>query len=323
MNRPRTLRIAHLMGIVAALSLLFSLLYRFREWDLEGRHFLAIRHNHLTWNVGSSPVIDVELHYGYITVIQSESHLVGALIQKTAVANRSQSRANEAVDAISLRTEVNGSHVRIIDSRIIDRSPSRNTWTLRTDTVRTNVELHVPPGAQLNLVTDEGDIYLGFHYIGAQLYKNPLVIQSVKAATHGRFYNKVYAEFASPIQDPDAPISVDLTSDNWTAPNDGVIIVNTNHSTVNASLDGNHVFFYGRFGPGKHVLNATKKIEILVPNDISFRVKAKSQGFIHCDFPSLMMVRECDKDREFLIGNDPIYELHVSSENGPIRIGEH
>lgn len=105
-----------------------------------------------TWNAGRAPNVSVDLFAGYINVVQSIDDRVSAVFSTTAAFKHSQAGANAAVNGILISNDHEGGTIRI---------RATNPRNLRALHPRTDVELRVPPGASLDLLTGHGYIHIG------------------------------------------------------------------------------------------------------------------------------------------------------------------
>ena len=104
------------------------------------------------WDAGPAPKVNVDLFAGYIDVVQSIDGRVSAVMKTSAIFKNSQDGADAAVNGITISAAQEGDTVRI---------RSANPRNMPAFSLRTDVELHVPPGASLDLLTGEGYVHIG------------------------------------------------------------------------------------------------------------------------------------------------------------------
>jgi hypothetical protein len=286
-----------------------------------------------SWSVSSAPRIFVDLFDGDISIVQGANDVVRGVFLSLATTKRSQSASVTALDAIQISTTQEGDSIRI---------------TTRSDAavqahLSTNLELRVPKGARLELLTADGHIFIGQYWggpNGAYLTKSPVVLGSVKAKALGGIGDaQIDVDIATPAPRLEAlprAIALDLECRH------GSIAIKGDNLLVNARAPGETIIttteedegpgtyeteaagsitFSGTLAEGFHSLQASSHITVRVPRDASFRVDASTaDGIVTSDFP----VREEGEripTRLFgSVGDSPKVFLRLRNRGGPIRI---
>lgn len=290
----------------------------------------------LSWTAGPSPRIVVELSDGNISVVQSVGETVTSVLDRFAVAELSQSAAAAAASAIQVSTTQNGDTIRIT----IRPDPK-----VRACQLWANLELRVPNGAKLDLLTENGQIFVGQYKggpNGAQLTTSPVVVGSVKAKTlerSGTSRPQIYVDIATRPPVPGAPsraITLDLESRHGSiaikgedliidakAPGETIVRTHeTDHglNTSETKMAGS-ITFSGSLAEGLHSFQASDHISVRIQRDARLRVDAiTTHGVISSDFP----VKEGgEREPTRLIGqvgDDPKIFLKLRNRGGNVLI---
>ncbi len=157
-----------------------------------------------SWVVGASPKVEVKLFEGYITVVQSTDGRVSATLSPFAVTKASQAAADLALDDIAIVATQEGDTIRIATT---------NAPRFPMSQLKADIELCIPPGARLDLVTGHGYIYIGKAWRGphgAYLTSSPVALRSARARDLGDTYTGIHAEIA--FREGSPPTELDLVS---------------------------------------------------------------------------------------------------------------
>jgi hypothetical protein len=273
-----------------------------------------------TWSAGLAPKVDVDVFAGYIDVIQSADGRVSAAISTSASFRNSQAGADAAVNGIVISADQEGNTIRIRAS---------NPGNLRAFNLQTNVELRVPPGASLDLLTGDGDIHVGQclggpH--GTEWTSAPIALKSVRARDLGSVFTGMEVEI---LWDPSSPATVlDLES------RCGSIRIKGDNLLIKAKADAGGIEYAGRFAPGMHSFTTgphtshgdggwrlAKGIRLVLPRDMAFEVDAVSaRDEVRSEFPSMSASSQKSSVLNGKVGGDPKVKLELRSDNGPIEI---
>lgn len=143
------------MTVVAGLAVLICLAMGglvFLADALEDRFYPAEKRITKKWDAGPAPNVSVDVFAGYINVIQSEDGQVSAVVTTSASFKNSQDGAQAAVDSVAISAVHEEDKIRI---------RATNPANTRSLSLQTRVELRVPPGASLELVTGHGYVHVG------------------------------------------------------------------------------------------------------------------------------------------------------------------
>jgi hypothetical protein len=273
-----------------------------------------------TWDAGPAPKVDVDLFAGYIDVIQSADGRVSAVITTSAVFKNSQAGADSAVNGIVITADHEGDTIRI---------RATNPGNLRAFNLQTDVELCVPPGASLELLTGHGYVHIGQCLGGPngnEWTSAPVALKSVKARDLGGIYTGMDAEILS---NPSSPATVlDLESRR------GSIRIKGDNLLIKAKAGAGGIEYAGRPAPGMHSFvtgpyvshgdgnwRLARGIKLVVPRDMAFEVDAISaRDKVRSRFPLTSAASQKPGILKGRIGGDPKVKLELKSDDGAIEI---
>ena len=272
------------------------------------------------WDAGPAPKVNVDLFAGYIDVVQSIDGRVSAVMKTSAIFKNSQDGADAAVNGITISAAQEGDTVRI---------RSANPRNMPAFSLRTDVELHVPPGASLDLLTGEGYVHIGQCLGGPkgnEWVSAPVALKSVKARDLGGVFIGMEAEILS------SPSSLatllDLES------RCGSIRIKGDNLLVKAKADGGGIEYSGRLARGTHSFvtgpyarhadagwRLERGIRLVVPTDMGFEVDAASaRDQVRSDFPATSTAPRKPGILAGKVGGEPEVKLELRSVDGPIEI---
>jgi hypothetical protein len=260
------------------------------------------------WDAGPAPKVSVDVFAGYINVIQSEDGQVSAVVTTSTTWKISQASADAAVKGIAISAVHEEDTIRICST-----NPS-NMLGLRTD-----VELRVPPGASIELVTGHGYVHIGQCLGGPNgnaWTSSPVALESVKARDSGRVYTGIEAEFLTSASS--AATVLDLES------RCGSISIKGDNLLVKAKADRGGIEHTGRLAPGLHSFETGRLpsgIRLVVPPEMPFEVDAvATRGNILCDFTLTSAEPGEPSILRRTVGADPKVKLELKSVGWPIEI---
>ncbi len=292
----------------------------FLAFVLDDSFYAAEKKITKNWDAGPAPRVSVDVFAGYIDVVQSTDGQVSAVITTSAIFKNSRDGADAAVNGIAISAAHEEDKIRI---RATNPSKTRAT------ALRTDVELRVPPGASLDLLTGEGYVHIGQHLGGPngnEWVSAPVALKSVKARDLGRMFIGMEAEILSTPSSP--PTLLDLES------RCGSIRIKGDDLLVKAKADGGGIEYTGRLAPGLHSFETgpfaphadgnwrlPSGIRLVVPPEMPFEVDAvATRGNILSELPltSAEPGEPCILRRT--VGADPKVKLELKSVDGPIEI---
>ncbi len=225
------------------------------------------------WDAGPAPKVSVDVFAGHINVIQSADGQVSAVVTTSTTFKISQAGADAEVNGIAI------SAVHEEDKISIRATDPLNT---RAAGVRTDVELRVPPGASIELVTGHGYVHVGQRLggpNGKDWTSSPVALKSVKARDLGNVYTGMEAEILT--NTSSAATILDLES------RCGSIRIKGDDLLVKAKADAGGIEYIGRLLPGLHSFETgpfaphldanwrlPRGIRLVVPPEMTFEVDA-------------------------------------------------
>ena len=324
MRSPRvrfTLR--QMMTVVAGSAVLIWLARitpAFLAEMLDDTYYPAVKRVTETWDAGPAPKVDVDVFAGYLNVIQSTDGRVSAIVTTSGSFKNSRERADAAVDGIVISAVHEGDTIRI---------RATNPRNMAAFQLRTDVELRVPPGASLDLLTGHGYIhvgqYLGGPY-GSEWTSAPVAIKSVKARDLGDVFTGMEAEI---LPNPSSAATVvDLES------RCGSIRIKGENLIIRAKADGGGVEYIGRLAAGMHSFETgpfvqhadagwrlERGIRLVMPTDMAFEVDAVStRDEVRSAFPLMTTAPRKPGALTGTSGADLRIKMNLRSDDGPIEI---
>ncbi len=273
-----------------------------------------------SWDAGPYPKVKVDLFAGYINVVQSTDGQVSAVITTSTVFKNSEAGAEAAVNGIIVTA------VREHDTISIRATNPLNTQAV---SLRTDVELRVPPEASLDVVTRHGYVHVG-QYLGGpngnRWMSAPVALKCVKASDLGDMFTGMEAEILS---NPALPSTiVDLES------RCGSIRIRGDNLLVRAKAHGGGIEYTGRLAPGRSSFmtgpfaphsdgnwRLERGIRLLVPTDLEFEVDViPGTGPLRCEFPLTFTTRGTASVETGATGVHPKVQVELKSEDEPVEV---
>jgi RNA polymerase sigma factor (sigma-70 family) len=260
-----------------------------------------------SFKTGKSPTVVLELMNGRIDVVADSADAVTARVTKRSEAG-TEDEAKEALKAIDLKLTQDQDQKQDV-VRITAKQP--NAEDHRRTHVGADAEVHVPPGAVLNLQTSNGAVNLtgGTGAVTIDTSNGAIVVKDGKGTLQLNTSNGA-------ITVTGATGKIDLKTSN------GPIDLMAEKAAVKARTSNGGVAFAGTLTDGPHLLTSTNgSIRLTLPADAQFKVAAMtSHGKVVNEFgpePSGTAGRTM---LNVTVGKDPKVEIGAQTSNGGIEI---
>ena len=192
-----------------------------------------------------------------------------------------------------------------------------------------DVELRVPPGASLFLLTGHGYVHIGQCLGGPNgnaWTSSPVALKFVKARDLGGVFIGMEAEILSNSSSPVTVLDLESRS--------GSIRIKGDNVLIKAKADGGGIEYTGRLAPGMHSFvtgpfaphadggwRLEKGIRLVVPTDMAFEVDAVSaRDEVLSGFPLTSTAPRNPSVLTGAVGGDPKVNMNLRSDDGPIEI---
>ncbi len=268
----------------------------------EAKRFKAEEVVSSSFKTGKAPRVVVELFNGDIDLAARAEGTVGVRVTKRAEAE-DEAHARDVLRAIEVRMTYEDDTVRVTARRPEGETRSVNAGA--------SAELHVPPGAVLELRTGNGGVrvvggagpvtvHSGNGSIDVKDNKGPLHLSTANGSVSAR----------------GATGKLELRTEN------GTVEVEAEKALVNAHCTNGVVGFRGTLAAGSHEFDCVNGgILLTLPPDSRFRLDARTtHGNVVCQF-SLGQQASSRKTRlKGSVGDNPSAEIQAHAVNGGIEI---
>jgi len=255
-----------------------------------------------SFKTGKAPTLVLELFNGSIDIVADADNAVNARVTKQSQAD-TRPEAEEAMKNIEVAMAQEKDTVTITARRLEQKNWHRSEGA--------SAEIHVPPGAALNLKTSNGAVKLtgGTGRVTVHTTNGSVHAKDSKGSLNLDTTN-------GGIVVTGASGTVELKTTN------GPIDVQAEKALVKAQTSNGEIRFSGSLADGKHSLDTSNgPIVLTLPASARVRVEARTtHGRIVSDFPGGSK-ELAEKGRfDAVIGEKPAAEVKLHTSNGPIEI---
>jgi RNA polymerase sigma factor (sigma-70 family) len=255
-----------------------------------------------SFKTGKTPSLELELFNGRIEVVTDADGAVNARVTKQSQAD-TRAEAEEALKNIEVAMTQEQDTVRISARRLEQKNWQRQegAWA----------EVHVPPGAVLNMRTSNGPIKLtgGSGRVTVHTSNGAITVKDSKGPLKLDTSN-------GDISVTGAVGALDLKTTN------GTIDLQAEKALVKAHTSNGAIRFSGSLSEGEHALTTSNgTIALTLSANAQFRIEARtSHGRIVSDFPSDSK-EPAERGRlNTTVGEKPAATVKLHTSNGSIEI---